>query len=168
VKGTGRDGKEHTTGYSLTITAPVIPPEIQRTRWLSSEGKVKITCEIKGEVTSVVVRWRVDGETQETTMTCVDDVAGKWVAEIGPFETDTEMNFSLYAAGAGGEAWDLGATEQGYDVSIVGTQPEAEIYPLWPIVGTIVAIAGVLGFIIFRRKLSRSKHSEGKIVTARP
>jgi hypothetical protein len=129
VRGIGSDGKAHTVSYSLTITGPLIGPEIQNTRLFITEGKVEIACEVKGDVTSVVVEWSLDGEMKETPMSCVDEAAGEWVGELGPFETDTEINFSIRATGSGGEARDLGATGQGYNVALVGIQPEAEPQP---------------------------------------
>jgi hypothetical protein len=129
VRGIGSDGKAHTVSYSLTITGPLIGPEIQNTRLFITEGKVEIACEVKGDVTSVVVEWSLDGEMQETPMSCVDEAAGEWVGELGPFETDTEINFSIRATGSGGEARDLGATGEGYNVVLVGIQPEAEPQP---------------------------------------
>jgi hypothetical protein len=168
VKGVGSDGRERTASYSLTVTAPVAfeipPPEIRNTRWLISGGKVKITCEVEGEVTSVVVEWRVDGETRETVMICQDNAAGKWVAEIGPFETGTEVNFSLQATGAGGETWDLGAEGQGYDVSVAGGLPESEApgvghYITWAVVVGVISVA--LGFVVFRLSQSRGRSLSG-------
>ncbi|MDI6884391.1 MAG: hypothetical protein QMD00_04620 [Hadesarchaea archaeon] len=161
IKGTASDGKERTASYTLTVTG--FPPEpspitIQSVRYRASIGKVKIICEVSGDVDNVAVRWSVDGKVQETPMSCIDAAAGKWAVELGPFKTDTEVNFGIRAASGGQEVKDFGATGEGYNVKVITARPEAES-PIVPIIiaCAIVAISFAFLFQILRRGRTRAR-----------